>query len=331
MTIWVAPTPTPQPTIERTTEDWPDRFTEEWWIEIMLGVPLKITILVLVAFITRYILHRVFDRLVRRAESSRPPERVLGSKHAARVVFGSTGGYSERRALRARTLGSLAKSITTAVIGGIAAVMILAELGFSIGPLLASAGIVGVALGFGAQNLVRDFLSGVMMMLEDQYGVGDVIDMGEATGVVEAVGLRVTRLRSIDGTVWYVRNGEVIRVGNSSQDWARAVIDVGVSYQSDPARVRELLAEVSHELAEDLEWGPLILEEPEVWGVEDLGADSVVVRLVVKTKPLEQWKVARQLRERIKVRLGAEGIEIPFPQRTIWIRGGENDTAPTAD
>jgi small conductance mechanosensitive channel len=188
-----------------------------------------------------------------------------------------------------------------------------------------------VALGFGAQNLVKDFLSGVMMLLEDQYGVGDVIDMGEAAGVVEAVGLRITRLRSVDGTVWYVRNGEVIRVGNSSQDWARAVIDISVSYQAEPARVRELLAQVSHELAEDLEWERLILEEPEVWGVENLAADSVVVRLVVKTKPLEQWRVARELRERIKVRLDAEGIEIPFPQRTIWIRGGEGDAAPAAD
>jgi small conductance mechanosensitive channel len=130
--------------------------------------------------------------------------------------------------------------------------------------------------------------------------------------------------------VWYVRNGEVIRVGNSSQDWARAVIDIGVSYQADPARVRAILTEVSHELAEDLEWGELILEEPEVWGVENLGVDSVVVRLVVKTKPLEQWKVARQLRERIKIRLDEEGIEIPFPQRTIWVRGNEGEPGELA-
>ena len=311
-------------------EDAPERYSGEWWIEVLLDIPLRVLGLLILAFIARFLLHKIINRLVHRAETTRPPDRVLGSKQAARVVFGSTGAYSERRALRARTLGSLAKSIITAVIAAIAVVMILATFQYNVGPLLASAGIAGVALGFGAQNLVKDFLSGVMMLLEDQYGVGDVIDMGEATGTVEAVGLRVTRLRSVDGTVWYVRNGEVIRVGNSSQDWARAVIDVGVSYQADPVRVREILAEVSHELAEDLEWSELILEDPEVWGVENLGADSVVVRLVVKTKPLEQWKVARQLRERIKIRLDQEGIEIPFPQRTIWVRGNEGEPGELA-
>src|SRR5919106_4480302 len=237
--------------------DTPERFSNEWWGDVLLGNPLKLAALLVLAVVVRYLVHRMIDRLVMRAAQTEPPERVLGSRRAAKVVFGSTGIYSERRALRATTLGSLLKSIVTAVIGVIVVVMALDILGYPIGPLLASAGIVGVALGFGAQNLVKDFLSGIFMLLEDQYGVGDVIDMGEAAGVVEAVGLRITRLRSVDGTVWYVRNGEVIRVGNSSQDLGRAVIDIGVSYQADPARVRELLAEVSHELAEDLEWGQL--------------------------------------------------------------------------
>lgn len=308
-------------------EEEPEQYSGDWWMEILLDIPLKVVGLILLALITRYVLHKLINRMVHRAETTRPPERMLGSRQAARIVFGSTGAYSERRALRARTLGSLAKSVVTAVIGAVAVVMILAQFGYNVAPLLASAGIAGIALGFGAQNLVKDFLSGVMMLLEDQYGVGDVIDMGEAAGTVEAVGLRVTRLRSVDGTVWYVRNGEVVRVGNSSQDWARAVIDIGVSYGADPGRVRELLTDVSHELAGDPEWGPLILEEPEVWGVENLAADGVVVRLVVKTKPLQQWSVARQLRERIKVRFDAEGIEIPNPQRTVWIRGDESRSA----
>lgn len=303
-----------------TAQDAPERFSGDWWVNVLLDIPLRTIALVIGALIVRYLLHRVIDRLVRRAERAEPPQRVLGSTQAARIVFGSTGIYSERRTLRSRTLGSLAKSVITAVIGAVTIVMVLDVLGYPIGPLIASAGIAGVALGFGAQNLVKDFLAGVMMLLEDQYGVGDVIDMGEATGLVEQVGLRVTRLRGVDGTVWYVRNGEVVRIGNSSQDWARAVLDVGVGYGEDPARVRQLLGEVSHELAEDLEWGQLILEEPEVWGVEDLAADGVVVRLVVKTRPLKQWEVARQLRERIKVRFDAEGIEIPFPQRSVWLR-----------
>jgi moderate conductance mechanosensitive channel len=308
------------------TQDTPERFSGEWWVIVLLDIPLRIAGLVLVALTVRYLVHKVIDRLVRRAERAKPPERVLGSAQAARIVFGGTGIYSERRALRARTLGSLAKSVITAVISAVTVVMILDVLGYPVGPLIASAGIAGIALGFGAQNLVKDFLAGVMMLLEDQYGVGDVIDMGEATGLVEQVGLRVTRLRGVDGTVWYVRNGEVVRIGNSSQDWARAVLDIGVGYGEDPARVRDLLAEVSHELAEDLEWGELILEEPEVWGVEDLGADSVVVRVVIKTKPLQQWTVARQLRERIKTRFDAEGVEIPFPQRSVWLR-----SEPTGD
>jgi small conductance mechanosensitive channel len=291
--------------------DTQERFSDEWWGDVLLGNPLKLATLLVLAIVVRYLLHRMIDRLVVRAAQTEPPERVLGSRRAAKVVFGGTGIYSERRALRATTLGSLLKSIVTAVIGVIVVVMALDILGYPIGPLLASAGIAGVALGFGAQNLVKDFLSGIFMLLEDQYGVGDVIDMGEATGTVEAVGLRVTRLRSVDGTVWYVRNGEVVRVGNSSHGWARTVLDIRVAYDEDIARVERLLADLVAEFAADPEWEPYVLEEPEVWGVENLAADSVVLRVVVKTQPLQQWKIARELRERIKRVFDAEGVQIP--------------------
>ncbi len=292
-------------------QDEPDRFTGEWWADVLLGNPLKLVGLVLLGVVTRYVLHRLIDRLVARAAKSEPPKRMLGSRRAAKVVLGGTGAYSERRALRATTLGSLLKSIVTAVIGVIVVVMALEILGYPVGPLIASAGIAGVALGFGAQNLVKDFLSGIFMLLEDQYGVGDVIDMGEASGTVEAVALRVTRLRAVDGTVWYVRNGEVIRVGNSSHGWARAVLDVKVAYEADTERARELLLSVARDVAADPEWSGSVLEEPEVWGVEELAADSVVLRLVVKTEPLQQWTLARELRVRIKQAFDAEGIEIP--------------------
>jgi small conductance mechanosensitive channel len=291
--------------------DTPERFSNEWWGDVLLGNPLKLAALLVLAVVVRYLVHRMIDRLVMRAAQTEPPERLLGSRRAARVVLGGTGIYSERRALRATTLGSLLKSIVTAVIGVIVVVMALDILGYPIGPLLASAGIAGVALGFGAQNLVKDFLSGIFMLLEDQYGVGDVIDMGEATGTVEAVGLRVTRLRSVDGTVWYVRNGEVVRVGNSSHGWARTVLDIRVAYDEDIARVERLLADLVAEFAADPEWEPYVLEEPEVWGVENLAADSVVLRVVVKTQPLQQWKIARELRERIKRVFDAEGVQIP--------------------
>jgi len=288
----------------------PERFSEDWWADVLVDNPLKLAGLLLIALLTRYLLHRLIDRGVARAAATEPPDRLLGSRRAARVVLGGTGVYSERRALRAATLGSLLKSIVTAVIGVIVVVMAMEILGYPIGPLIASAGILGVALGFGAQNLVKDFLSGIFMLLEDQYGVGDVIDMGPASGTVEGVGLRVTRMRAIDGTVWYVRNGEVVRVGNSSHGWARAVLDVPVAYGQDSERARALVEQVAAELAADPKWSEHVLEAPEVWGVEDVQADAFLLRLVVKTEPLQQWPVARELRERIMRTFTAEGVEI---------------------
>jgi moderate conductance mechanosensitive channel len=266
--------------------------------------------LLVLALVARYLAHRLIDRLVARAAEAEPPDRLLGSRRAARMVLGGSGVYSERRALRATTLGSLLKSIVTVTIGVLVVVMVLEILGYPIGPLVASAGILGVALGFGAQNLVKDFLNGIFMLLEDQYGVGDVIDMGHASGTVEGVGLRVTRLRAIDGTVWYVRNGEVVRVGNSSHGWARTVLDVPVAYGQDSERARALIEQVAAELVADSEWSERVLEAPEVWGVEDVQADAYVLRLVVKTEPLQQWPVARELRERIMRTFAAEGVPI---------------------
>ena len=288
----------------------PERFSEDWWADVLVDNPLKLAGLLLIALLTRYLLHRLIDRGVARAAATEPPDRLLGSRRAARVVLGGTGVYSERRALRAATLGSLLKSIVTVVIGVIVVVMAMEILGYPIGPLIASAGILGVALGFGAQNLVKDFLGGIFMLLEDQYGVGDVIDMGPASGTVEGVGLRVTRMRAVDGTVWYVRNGEVVRVGNSSHGWARAVLDVPVAYGQDSERARALVEQVAAELAADPEWSEHVLEAPEVWGVEDVQADAYLLRMVVKTEPLQQWPVARELRERIMRTFTAEGVEI---------------------
>lgn len=288
----------------------PDRFSSDWWQDVLLGNPLKVTVLVVIAVITRYVLHKIIDRLVNRMSAVEPPKRVFGSVSAANLVAAGAG-HSERRALRTRTLGSMLKSVVTAVIGALTTVMILDIVGYDIAPLIASAGIVGIALGFGAQNLVKDFISGLSMLLEDQYGVGDVIDMGEATGTVEAVGMRVTRLRSTDGTVWYVRNGEIIRVGNMSQDWARAIVDVRVAYDEDLDRVGGIMADTAQGLFEDPDWSAKLLEPPEVSGVESLGTDAVVMRVTVKTTAPERWAVARELRARIKDAFDAEGIEIP--------------------
>lgn len=307
-------TPPPEP-----ADAEPGTFTPDWWLHAFLPDALAVVGIIVGALVAKYLVHKLIQRLERRIEEEHPPDEVLGSKHAAQVVLGSAGVYSERRVQRAKTLGSMGESVATVIIWTIALLMILSVLGYNIGPLIASAGIAGVALGFGAQSLVQDFLSGIFMLFEDQYGVGDVVDLGEATGTVEEVGLRVTRLRDVDGSVWYIRNGEVVRTGNFSQDWARAVIDVAIGYKEDPDRAKDVLLDVAGQLTAEPEWEPKVLEEPEVWGVQELATDRVVVRLVLKTKPLEQWAVAREMRQRIKARFDAEGIEIPFPQRTVWM------------
>ena len=190
-----------------------------------------------------------------------------------------------------------------------------------IGPILASAGILGVALGFGSQTLVKDFLSGIFLIFEDQYGVGDVVNLGEGlSGTVEAVSLRVTRVRDTNGTVWYVRNGELLRVGNMSQNWARAVLDIQVSAREDLIAVRRVLQEVADDLWHDDDYDHVIIEQPEVWGIEAVTADAITMRVTLKTAPMEQWGVARELRQRIKARFDHEGIEIPFAQRVVWHR-----------
>ena len=215
-------------------------------------------------------------------------------------------------------MGSLLKSIASIVIFTVFGITAIAELGYPVGPLIASAGVVGVAVGFGAQSLVKDFLSGIFMIFEDQYGVGDSVDLGEAGGTVEAVGLRVTRLRDVEGTVWYVRNGEILRVGNQSQNWARTVLDIPVALDQDLARVQQVLQEVAHDLWEDEAFKHLILEEPSVWGVQDLTPNWITVRVTLKTAPLEQWAVAREMRQRIKHRFDAEGIDFAHPNGRLW-------------
>jgi small conductance mechanosensitive channel len=253
----------------------------------------------------------------------------LGQRLPAGVLV--TAGYSVRSAARAATLGVVLKSLAGFVVWSIAGITILGELGINLGPLVAGAGIAGVALGFGAQSLVRDFLAGVFILVEDQYGVGDIIDAGEATGTVEAVSLRTTRLRDVNGAMWHIPNGQIVRVGNMSQQWARALLDVSVNYEADLALAQATIKRVADEVWQDPKWSYKVLEEPEVWGVEDFGADGITIRLVVKTQPSEQFKVLRELRLRLKAALDEAGIEIPYPQRTIWVRRGDGAAESTVD
>lgn len=285
----------------------------------LIAKPLAIIGLIIVAALIRWILHRLIDRVADRAASGMPTMILHNRQHGVNERL-TAGALASRRVQRSKTMGSLLKSITSIVVFTITGIMAIAVLGYPVGPLIASAGIVGVAIGFGAQSLVKDFLSGIFMIFEDQYGVGDAVDLGLAGGTVEAVGLRVTRIRDVQGTVWYVRNGEILRVGNQSQNWARTVLDVPVPLEADLRKVQDVLREVAHGLWDDEDYNKMVIEEPEVWGVEQLTPEGIVVRVVMKTAPLEQWAVAREMRERIKARFDMEGIEFARPPRIVWHR-----------
>ena len=302
----------------------------EWTIE----KPATVLLILAVAWIASRVVRRAIDRFIARLIAEREdlvvdptavvsappmgPTEILAEK--ARRRFESLAVAKERSKQRATTLGAVLKSLATTTIWVMALLIALGEVGISLGPLIAGAGIAGIAIGFGAQSLVRDFLAGIFIVIEDQYGVGDVVDVGEGTGTIEAVTLRTTRLRDVTGVLWVVPNGEIRRVGNMSQMWARTVLDVGVSYDTDLELASTVIKQVADGMWQEQLDTATILEEPEVWGVQDLGDSAVTIRLAVKTEPSEQWAVARTLRRRIKDRFDAEGIEIPFPQTTVHLR-----------
>jgi len=251
---------------------------------------------VLLVLVAGGILTRLLRRAVTRVESK-------VAEHTTPV----------RALQRTQTLTKVVSSSGIVVIWSLATLYLLQELDFNVGPLLAGAGIVGLAVGFGAQSLVKDVVTGFFILLEDQYGVGDNVQINEvAAGKVETLTLRVTGLRDLDGTLHYIANGDITHVANRSKDWARAVIDVKVAYREDPERVRQVLDRVATEAKEDPELGRKLYSVPQVLGVEALGDYEVIWRLIAETKPARQWEVARQLRERITVAFDDEGIEIPL-------------------
>ena len=266
----------------------------------------RVLLVVVLALLVRAALHRLVDRVIRTALQG---GRLLRDR-AAGTAFDPSPLLSERRRQRTETLGSVLRSVASFAVGAVAGSMVLAELGLDLTPLIASAGIVGVALGFGAQNLVRDVISGMFMLLEDQYGVGDVIDVGPAVGSVEAVTLRVTRLRDLEGTVWHVRNGEITRVGNRSQGWSRVLLDLPVAADTDLAEARTVVLDVAEDLATDADWAPRVLGEPEVWGLEKAASGGLLLRVAMTVSPAERWTVERELRERLVTAFGQHGIAL---------------------
>jgi small-conductance mechanosensitive channel len=301
----------------------------EWLVE----KPLTVVIIMFFAWILTLIAKRAIERAIVRLIASREThDQVKITTRALEFLPGRASAkldelkvQNERANQRATTLGAVLKSMTAGVIWVMAALIALGEVGISLGPLIAGAGIAGIAIGFGAQSLVKDFLAGIFIVIEDQYGVGDIVDVGEAAGTIEQVTLRTTRLRDVEGALWVVPNGEIRRVGNKSQIWSRAILDIGVSYDTDLDQAAEILKQVADELWHEQREGETVLEEPAVWGVQELGDSAIVLRLAVKTDPAEQWATGRLLRLRIKKAFDLAGIEIPFPQRTVWVK---NDTMP---
>ncbi len=283
--------------------------------KVLIQTPIRIALIIIAAIVIRWILRRTIDRALRPAANGEMPRllRPFKERIESTDVLEAKGILSERRRQRAATLGSVLKSATTITVWVIAVLMILGELNFDLAPFIAGTSIIGVALAFGAQNIVKDFLSGLFMLFEDQYGVGDVIDFEKASGIVEAVNLRVTRLRDVNGTVWYVRNGEVVRVGNKSQGFAQVVLDVPIDAWADVGAASQAMLDVGTAMAKEDAWSPVFLSPPDVQGVEQMTREETVIRLVAKVRPLEQWRTARELRRRIRGRLDTLDIGTRVP------------------
>ncbi|HUE96640.1 MAG TPA: mechanosensitive ion channel domain-containing protein [Longimicrobiaceae bacterium] len=284
------------------------RWAADWRSWINWNVVISTLFEILVVLLLSWVAYRVLRLLLRRIERS------------AEVADPSTVSLHEQRMA---TMLSLVRSVGIVIIVVITIFMILSALGVNIGPLLAGAGVVGLAISFGAQSLVRDIISGLFILFENQFGVGDVIRVGDVSGRVERMTLRIVVMRDVHGVVHIVPNGEIKRVSNLTRAFSRAVLEIGVAYKEDTDRVMEVMREIGRGLWQDPDWQPLLIEEPAVPGIESFGDSSVNIRMMATTLPLKQWEVARELRRRIKRRFDEEGIEIPFPHRTIYWGPGE--------
>ncbi|MEU4656738.1 mechanosensitive ion channel family protein [Streptomyces sp. NPDC023723] len=306
-------TPTPSPSPSQSTPSVPSLQDAQesasnaaGWIEenwsTWLAIGLRVLLIVVIAAVLRVVVRRAITKLIDRM--NRTVQTMDGTALGGLLV------NAERRRQRSQAIGSVLRSVASFVILGTAALMVLATFQINLAPLLASAGVAGVAIGFGARNLVTDFLSGVFMILEDQYGVGDTIDAGVASGEVIEVGLRVTKLRGDNGEIWYVRNGEVKRIGNLSQGWSTAGVDVTVRSGEDLDRVKATIDAVAERMSKEEPWNELLWGPIEVLGLDSVLLDSMVVRVSAKTMPGKALTVERELRWRIKRAFDAADIDI---------------------
>ena len=291
---------------------------DSWW-EGLVGTFEQYTLLfrilgVLLAglianIVTRFLIKRIVAEVVRGVKKTHKVDDT--------TELSSSPVAAMRSVQRARTLGSVLNNTATWIIASTVLILVLSELGFSVTALVASAGIIGAALGFGAQSVVKDVLNGLFMVFEDQLGVGDVVDLGMAEGVVERVGIRITEIRDVSGTLWFVRNGEILRVGNHTQDWSRVILDLPVPYESNIDEMQNVLLESTKSFAASPEWRRKVVEDPEVWGIQSLSAEAITLRLVVKVRAGEQWAAERALYRALKDSLDQRQVDIPPLNRMV--------------
>jgi len=280
--------------------EWLTQFYADW------GPAIRIVLTILVALITRAFMQFLIRRIVKGV-----------AKSVRKIEDGGSPLAQARLLQRTKTIASVLGNLATWGLTLTVLSVVLSEVGVSPGAIIAGAGIIGAGLGFGAQSLVRDLISGLFIVFEDQYGVGDSVDLGQASGVVESVGLRVTQVRDVEGTLWFVRNGEIVRVGNQNQGWSRIVIDIALSYTSDIAKAQDALRDAAKEAAKAMPG--TAIDDAEVWGVNALSGDQVVVRLVQKTKPEHKDELARELRLAIKNNIDQAGIQLAAGANNVYV------------
>lgn len=285
------------------------------WYETLLtwfwDVGLSIILIIVFALILRWVIFRIIRRVTAQAVEKAAQERPGLTRDPEHTTDLTRMLMQQRREQRATSIGQLLRSITTVTIFGITVLLVLTTLGLNIGPLIASAGVIGVALGFGAQTLVKDFLSGIFLVTEDQFGVGDDVDLGPASGKVEEVGLRITRVRDDQGIVWYVRNGEILRVGNHSQGWTLATVDIAVAYDENLDKVRHLIEEVADDMYGDDQYDGMLFGKPKYVGVDRITGDTVYLRITARTSPGQGSAVTRAIVGRVKTTFDRAGIRVP--------------------
>jgi small-conductance mechanosensitive channel len=318
---------------ERAASSEQNESMAEFWAAVVAfyagpwGVPLRVLTILVVAALVRLALQVVIRRTVNRVISGVKRKQKVDDTAALQ----SSPIAALRVVQRTRAFGGVLSSTVTTIVVLVSLVLIVSAIDpNATGAFSLITAALGAGLGFGAQNVVRDVLNGLFLVAEDQLGVGDVVDLGQATGVVENVGIRVTTVRDVNGTLWYVRNGEILRVGNMSQGWARVILDLAIPYDADIDAVKDRMLQTGVAMRAETKWKRLMIEQPEIWGIESLSAEAIVLRLVVKTRTGSKDEVARELRARLKATLDDMGLRLP-PLTTIVApgakaAGGSDDT-----